>query len=102
MQILHTSDWHIGKRLGRFDRLDEAEAALIEVERVADDRDVELILVSGDVFDRPAPPIEVLGMGLRWLLRVAAQRPVAAVAGSHASPALLETRARLVPPRGLL
>ena len=82
MRILHTSDWHIGKKLGRFDRLDEAEAALVDVERVADDRDVELILVSGDVFDRPAPPIEALGMGLRWLLRLAAHRPVIAVAGN--------------------
>jgi DNA repair protein SbcD/Mre11 len=88
MRILHTSDWHIGKKLGRFDRLDEAEAALLEVERVADERDVELILVSGDVFDRPAPPIEALGMGLRWLLRLAARRPVVAVAGNHDSPEL--------------
>ena len=30
MRILHTSDWHIGKRLGRFDRLDEAEAERAE------------------------------------------------------------------------
>jgi exonuclease SbcD len=101
MRILHTSDWHIGKKLGRFDRLDEAEAALVDVERVADDHDVELILVSGDVFDRPAPPIDALGVGLRWLLRLAAHRPVVAVAGNHDSPELFETLAPLLRPRGV-
>jgi exonuclease SbcD len=101
MRILHTSDWHIGKRLGRFDRLDEAESVLAQVERVADDRAVDLVVVSGDVFDRPSPPIEALGVGLRWLLRLAAGRPVVAVAGNHDSPELFEALAPLLAPRGV-
>ena len=101
MRILHTADWHIGKRLGRFDRLDEAEAALAEVARVADEREADLLLVSGDVFDRPTPPIEALSVGLRWLLRLAARRPVVAVAGNHDSPELFEALAPLLAPRGV-
>ena len=31
MRILHTSDWHIGKRLGRYDRMDEFREVLAEV-----------------------------------------------------------------------
>jgi DNA repair protein SbcD/Mre11 len=101
MRILHTSDWHIGKRLGRFDRLDEAEAVLAQVERIADEREADLVLVSGDVFDRPSPPIEALGVGLRWLLRLAASRPVVAVAGNHDSPELFDALAPLLRPRGV-
>jgi exonuclease SbcD len=101
MRILHTSDWHIGKRLGRFDRLDEAEAALAQVGRVADEHEVDLVVVSGDVFDRPSPPIEALGVGLRWLLRLGANRPLVAVAGNHDSPELFEALAPLLRPRGV-
>ncbi|MEX2101397.1 MAG: exonuclease subunit SbcD [Actinomycetota bacterium] len=101
MRILHTSDWHIGKRLDRFDRTEEFEQALDEVETIADEREVDLVLVSGDVFDRPIPPIEALRLGLDRLVRLAASRPVVAVAGNHDSPELFETLAPLLAPRGV-
>ena len=85
MKILHTSDWHIGKRLGRHDRMGEFAEVLAEVEAIADDRAVDLVLVSGDIWDRPMPPIDALHLGLQTLLRLAERRPVVAVAGNHDS-----------------
>ena len=64
MRILHTSDWHVGKRLGRHDRMDEHRAAMAEVARVAVDEDVDLVLHSGDLYDRPMPPVDALQAGL--------------------------------------
>jgi len=101
MRILHTSDWHIGKRLGRYDRMDEFREVLTEVERIADDRAVDLVLVSGDVWDRPVPPMDALALGLDTLLRLAARRPVVVVAGNHDSPELFEALAPLLRPRGV-
>ena len=60
MRILHTSDWHVGKKLGRYDRMDEYAAVLAEVADIADRESVDLVVVSGDVFDRPAPPVPAL------------------------------------------
>jgi len=101
MRLLHTSDWHLGKRLGRFDRLAESSAALEQVCAVADEREVDLVVVSGDVFDRPSPPIEALEVGLRTLVRLGERRPVVAVAGNHDSPELFEALAPLLRPRGV-
>jgi exonuclease SbcD len=101
MRILHTSDWHVGKRLGRFDRMDEFREVLAEVERIADEREVDLVLVSGDVWDRPVPPMDALALGLETLIRLAQRRPVVAVAGNHDSPELFETLAPLLRPRGV-
>ena len=42
----------------------ESAAALAEVDRVADEHEVDLVLVSGDVFDRPIPPVDALALGL--------------------------------------
>jgi len=98
VRILHTSDWHIGKRLGRHDRMSEHHAVLAEVERISEEREVDLVLVSGDLFDRPIPPTEALDLGLRTLVRLGRGRPVVAVAGNHDSPDLFETLAPLLAP----
>ncbi len=101
MRILHTSDWHVGKRLGRHDRMDEFRKVLAEVERIADEREVDLVLVSGDVWDRPAPPMDALALGLQTLVRLGERRPVVVVAGNHDSPEFFETLAPLLRPRGV-
>lgn len=62
LSILHTSDWHIGKPFGR---LDEGVAAILRHARLrACDRlasaaragGAGIVLVAGDVFDRPSLP----------------------------------------------
>lgn len=100
MRILHTSDWHVGRRLGRFDRMAEFRDALDEVEQIADVHEVDLVLVSGDVFDRPMPPVDALTAGLEALVRLAQRRPVVAVAGNHDAPELFEALAPLLRSQG--
>jgi len=101
MRILHTSDWHVGRKLGRHDRMAEHADVLAELEAVADERAVDLVLVSGDIWDRPVPPMDALTLGLQALLRLAERRPVVAVAGNHDSPELFEALAPLLRPRGV-
>lgn len=95
MKILHTSDWHVGKRLGRHDRMDEHRAVMAEVAGIADEQGADLVLHSGDLFDRPVPPVDALRAGLEGLVRLAAagRRPVVVVAGNHDSPELFEALA---------
>ncbi len=103
MRILHTSDWHVGKRLGRYDRSDEYAAVINEVVGVADDGGVDLVVHSGDLFDRPQPPIDALRLAFDGLSRLTAggTRPVVVVAGNHDSPDLFETLAPYMAPAGI-
>ena len=100
MRILHTSDWHVGRRLGRHDRTQEFRTVLAEVATIADEHRVDLVLVSGDVFDRPMPPVEALSLGLGGLVALAEHRPVVAVAGNHDAPDLFDALAPLVRDQG--
>lgn len=94
MRILHTSDWHVGKRLGRYDRIEEYQEAIDEVVAIADDESVDLVVVSGDLFDRPQPPVEALRVGFDGLARLATGgRPVVVVAGNHDSSDYFEALA---------
>jgi DNA repair protein SbcD/Mre11 len=51
VKILHTSDWHLGARIGRLDRADDAFARIDELTDVLDLEQIDLLLVAGDIFD---------------------------------------------------
>jgi len=107
MRILHTADWHVGKRLGRYDRMDEHADVLAEVAEIADAEAADMVVVAGDLFDRSHAPIEALRLALDALDRLArggagtAARPVVAIAGNHDSPELFELLAPLLRSRGV-
>ncbi|OFW67361.1 MAG: hypothetical protein A2Z12_06570 [Actinobacteria bacterium RBG_16_68_21] len=103
MKVLHTSDWHIGKRLERHERIEEYRAAVDEVVAIASAESVDLVLHSGDLFDRPLPPVEALRLGLDGLVRLAdeGRRPVVVVAGNHDAPEFFETLAPFLRPFGV-
>lgn len=95
MRVLHTSDWHIGKKLGRYDRSDEYRAVIAEIAEIADREQVDLVLHSGDLFDRPLPPIDAMEIAFSGLVALSGggSRPVVVIAGNHDSPAFFETLA---------
>lgn len=103
MRILHTSDWHIGKRLSRVDRMEEHAAAIDEVVAIADTEKVDVVVHSGDLFDRSVPPLDALQLGLDGLVRLATggARPVVVTAGNHDSPELFATLAPFLEPFGV-
>jgi exonuclease SbcD len=58
MKILHTADWHLGKRLDMFSRLEEQREVLAEIVEIADKEDVDAVIVAGDLFDNFNPSSE--------------------------------------------
>jgi DNA repair protein SbcD/Mre11 len=101
MRLLHTGDWHLGKRLHGTERLGEAEAALAELGELAEREEVDAILVAGDLLDRRLVDPAALGACLRGLDRLAATAPVLAVAGNHDDPDLWGHLAPFLAGRGI-
>ena len=103
MKVLHTYDWHVGKRIGRFDRSEEYVEVIAEVASIADREEVDMVLHSGDVFDRPMPPVPALQTALQGLVTLAdgGRRPVVAIAGNHDSASLFETLAPFLAPNNV-
>lgn len=92
MRLLHTSDWHLGKRLDDFSRCTEQQAVLDEICELADREVVDVILVAGDLFDTFNPPTEAIDLLYKTLKRLTnnGRRPVIAIAGNHDSPDRIE------------
>jgi exonuclease SbcD len=95
VKVLHTSDWHIGKKLGRYDRSKEERAVIAEVVGIADAESVDLVLHAGDLFDRPLPSVEALDVAFEGLVALTGggARPVVVIAGNHDSPGFFEALA---------
>lgn len=83
MRILHTSDWHIGKKTENKDRLSEQIEVLDEICDVADRENVELVLVAGDVFDTYVPSAEAENVFYEKIVKLARGRAVAVISGNH-------------------
>jgi exonuclease SbcD len=91
MKILHTADWHVGAALRGRKRLDEHREVLEEVVRLADEQDVDLVIVAGDLFHHAAPAPDAEQVVYEALLGLAQEkRQVAVIAGNHDSPSRLE------------
>jgi len=92
MKLLHTSDWHLGKRLENFSRFDEQKDVLDEICGIADNEQVNAILIAGDLFDTFNPPTEAIDLFYKTLKRLTrnGSRPVIAIAGNHDSPDRIE------------
>lgn len=84
MKILHTSDWHIGKRLMGRERLSEQAAALDEIVEICEAEGVELVLVAGDVFDTYLPGAEAEELFFSEIRKMAGEkRAVLLISGNH-------------------
>ena len=92
MKILHTADWHLGKRLDRFSRLDEQVLVLDEIVQIAEQQKVDVILVAGDLFDNFNPSVEAIELFYKTFKRLSlnGKRPVIAISGNHDSPSLID------------
>jgi exonuclease SbcD len=92
LRILHTSDWHLGRSLEGRDRTDEQEEFIAEMCDIAEKEKVDLILISGDIFDSPNPPAKAEQLFYQGLYELAqgGRRGVIAIAGNHDNPERLK------------
>ncbi len=94
MKILHTADWHLGKRLHDFHRLAEQKDVLNEIVAIAKREAVDLVLIAGDLFDtfNPNPAAEDLLYETLKRLADGGRRAVVAIAGNHDNPERIEAQ----------
>lgn len=91
MKFLHTSDWHVGRKIRGRSRAEEHVAVLGELAAIAADEAVDAVLVVGDLFDTAAPTPESERIVYQALLALAATgATVVMLAGNHDNPRRLQ------------
>ncbi|MBL9078114.1 MAG: exonuclease SbcCD subunit D C-terminal domain-containing protein [Planctomycetes bacterium] len=93
MRILHTADWHLGHTLRGHSRHAEHAHFLRWLVATVVEREVDALLLAGDVFDSANPPAPAWRLWFGFLGELKRARPslqVVVIAGNHDSAARLE------------
>lgn len=106
MKVLHVSDLHIGKRVNGMSMLDDQRYILRQILDIAEKRQVSVLLIVGDVYDKASPSAEAVTVFDAFLTdAVAAGLHVLAIPGNHDSAeriayaqGLLEKQGVCLPP----
>lgn len=91
MRLIHTADWHLGRRLKGVDRTPELAGALDALLADAKSLEVDAVIVAGDLFEVPNPPAEAERVAYAFFKGLAdAKIPAVVIAGNHDSPVRLD------------
>ncbi len=102
MRILHTSDWHLGRSFHRVGLLDAQAAFVDHLLEVVEAEAVDLVVVSGDIYDRALPPVDAVQLADESFARLAASRATVVVtSGNHDSQIRLGFNSRLADSSGV-
>lgn len=102
MKLLHLGDLHLGRSLGDFDLLEDQQYILEEVLRLAGERQVDGILLAGDIYDRPVPGEGAVRLLDYFLNRLAeAGIRVFMISGNHDSDERLNFGSSFFEARGI-
>ncbi len=86
MKLMHLGDLHLGKSLGDFDLNEDQKYILDQILGIIDEREVDGILIAGDVYDRAVPSESATNL-LDYFLKCLADKKVKTfmISGNHDS-----------------
>jgi exonuclease SbcD len=93
MKILHTADWHIGQLFHEYDRTYEHQQFLNWLVLTLQTEQIDVLLISGDIFDISNPSASSIKMFYSFLNRSTKENPdlqIIITAGNHDSASRLE------------
>ena len=102
MKFLHISDLHLGKRVNEFSMIEDQKFILKQILASAKEREVDGVLIAGDVYDKSVPPTEAVQLFDEFLVSLAALKiPAYIISGNHDSAERISFGARLMSGSGV-
>lgn len=87
MKIIHTSDWHLGKKLDGYERIEEQKKFLSDLLNIIENNNIDILIAAGDIYDSPNPPIEAERIYYDFVKKIGNLKKccVIMIAGNHDS-----------------
>lgn len=84
MRFVHLADLHIGKKVNEFSMIDDQRFVLEQVLNVVENRQIDGVIMAGDIYDKAVPAAEAVSL-LDWFLTELSDmgKPVYMVSGNH-------------------
>ena len=103
MRFLHTSDWHLGRQFHNVSLLEDQRHVLGEILSIVTRESVDVVLISGDIYDRSVPPADAIAL-LDEVIDIISQQlkvPLIMISGNHDSAQRLSFGASLMKQSGV-
>ena len=102
VRLLHTSDWHLGRTFHGESLLSEQREAVDRLVELAQDAEVDLVVIAGDLYDRAIPPADAITLFNEALVRLHdTGAKIVAIAGNHDSAARVAVADQLLEHAGV-
>ena len=98
LKVLHTSDWHLGKKLFKKSRIYEQESFLNWLKDTIASEKIDILLICGDIFDTPTPPNDAITLYFDFLNSVSenTQCKIIIIPGNHDSSSFISAPLKLL------
>ncbi len=92
LRILHTADWHIGKRLAGHSLLEDQAFALEQIVSYIENNSVDVVVIAGDIYDRVNPSQGAMNLVNTYLKRINLDLkiPIVMISGNHDGKVFLD------------
>jgi len=95
MRILHTADWHLGKKSDDLNRYEEHKNVLQQILKISREEQVDMVIIAGDVYDTFVPSSEAENLFYKTVSELSnnGNTAVVVIAGNHDDPKRLSNAA---------
>lgn len=103
MRIIHTGDWHLGKLVHGLHMTEDQVFALDRLIELIAEEKPDVLLISGDIYDRAIPPVEAINLLNSVLSRILLEYhcKIIIIAGNHDNPERLAFGNQILRNQGL-
>ncbi len=103
MKILHTADWHLGKSIEGRERQEEQIKVMDEICQIADEEQIDLVLIAGDIYQTVNPPAWAENLFYETIHRLSdyGKRGVIVISGNHDQPERIKAANPLADKQGI-
>ena len=102
MKIMHLSDLHLGKRVNEFSMIEDQTYILNEIINIIDKQKPKVIILAGDIYDKPIPPAEAVELFDDFLYKLSKRNLyVFIISGNHDSAERIAFGSRLFDKSGI-
>ena len=102
MKLIHLSDLHLGRRVNGYSLLEDQAHILGQILEIIDREGPDGVILAGDLYDKPVPPAEAVGLFDRFLTALSGRGvPVYLLSGNHDSPERVAFAGRILAAGGV-
>lgn len=88
MKILHTSDWHIGKKVNEFSMVENQEYVFEQIYEIIKNEKIDVVVVAGDLYDKSIVDTDSVKFLNSILIKIVKEclSKIIIISGNHDSP----------------